>query len=71
MPGKGSQRLLNALVAMELLAKESNKYFHTHSGKELLSKDSPKYLGHIVMQEHHLIQSWSKLDQSGVITDIA
>ena len=61
---KGVERLLNALVAMELLAKVNDTYCNTPSGKELLSKDSPKYLGHIIMHHHHLLESWSKLDQS-------
>jgi len=61
---KGVERLLNALVAMELLAKVNDTYCNTPSGKELLSKDSPQFLGHIIMHHHHLLESWSKLDQS-------
>ena len=58
------ERLLNALVAMELLVKTKDAYSNTPSSLELLSKDSPKYLGHIIMHHHHLVESWSKLDQS-------
>jgi len=61
---KGVERLLNALVAMGLLAKVNDTYCNTPSGKELLSKDSPQFLGHIIMHHHHLLESWSKLDQS-------
>ena len=61
---KGVGRLLNALVAMELLEKAGNKFFNTPSSKELLSKDSPKYLGHMIKHHHHLIESWSQLDRS-------
>ena len=61
---KGVERLLNALVAMELLEKAGDKFFNTSSSKELLSKDSPKYLGHIIMHHHHLVGSWSQLDRS-------
>ena len=60
----GVERLLNALVAMELLAKTDDKYTNTPSGKALLAKDSSKYLGHIIMHHHHLLESWSKLDQA-------
>jgi hypothetical protein len=60
----GVERLLNALVAMELLDKKDDKYTNTTSGKELLAKDSPKYLGHIIMHHHHLLESWSQLDQA-------
>ena len=61
---RGVERLLNALVAMELLARVDHTYFNTPSGKELLSKESPRYLGHIIMHHHHLLESWSKLDQA-------
>jgi SAM-dependent methyltransferase len=61
---KGVQRLLNALVAMELLVKTGDAYSNTPSGQALLSKDSPKYIGHIIMHHHHLIESWSQLDRS-------
>jgi len=60
---KSVERLLNALVAMELLDKQNETYTNTSSGRELLAKDSPKYLGHIIMHHHHLLESWSKLDQ--------
>ena len=65
---RGMERLLNALVAMELLTKADDKYANTSSGREFLSKDSPKYLGNIIMHHHHLVESWSQLDtciQSG------
>ena len=60
----GVERLLNALVAMELLDKQNETYVNNASGRELLAKDSPKYLGHIIMHHHHLLESWSKLDQA-------
>ena len=61
---RGMERLLNALVAMELLTKADDKYVNTSSASEFLSKDSPKYLGNIIMHHHHLVESWSQLDQS-------
>jgi len=60
----GVERLLNALVAMELLDKQNETYTNTSCGKEFLAKNSPKYLGHIIMHHHHLLESWSKLDQA-------
>ena len=60
----GVERLLNALVAMELLDKQNETYINTSSGRELLAKDSPRYLGHIIMHHHHLLESWSQLDQA-------
>jgi hypothetical protein len=56
---------------MEPPAKVSNQHFNTPFDKKLLSKDSRIYIGHIVMHDRHLIDSWSKLDPSGVITGIA
>ncbi len=61
---KGVQRLLDAMVAMELLVKTDAKYTNTPSAKAFLSKDSSKYIGHIIMHHHHLVGSWSQLDQA-------
>ncbi len=61
---KGVERLLNALVAMELLEKIEGRYANFPCGRTFLSKASPKYIGHIVMHHHHLMESWSQLDQS-------
>ncbi|MCG2754812.1 MAG: acetylserotonin O-methyltransferase [Desulfobacteraceae bacterium] len=61
---KGAGRLLNALSAMNLIKKSDNKFSNTHAGKTFLSKDSPKYIGYIITHHHHLVDSWSKLDQA-------
>ena len=61
-PPKRVERLLNALVAMKLLTKSNDTYSNTPSSLELLSKHSPKYLGHIIMHHHHLVEPWSQLD---------
>lgn len=61
---RGIVRLLDALVALELLVKQNESYANTDSGRKLLAKDSPGYLGHIIMHHHHLLESWSKLDQA-------
>jgi len=65
---KGSQRgvekLLNALVAVGLLTKIDDKYANTPSGQSLLAKDSTKYIGHMIIHHHHLMESWSQLDQA-------
>ena len=61
---KGLERLLNALVAMALLSKTDEKYANTPSSLDFLSKVSAKYIGHIIMHHHHLMESWSNLDQS-------
>ena len=56
--------LLNALAAMGLLAKTENNYSNTPSAAAFLSKHSPKYLGYIIMHHHHLVESWSRLDEA-------
>jgi predicted O-methyltransferase YrrM len=61
---RGMERLLNALVAMGLLAKIDGKFANTPSGKTLLCKDSSRYVGHIIMHHHHLVESWAQLDQA-------
>ena len=61
---RGVQRLLDALVAMELLVKADGKYANTPSGQTFLSKNSPQYIGHMILHHYHLVESWSKLDQA-------
>jgi len=56
--------LLNALSAMELIAKTGNAYTNTPAAAALLSKQSADYVGHIVMHHHHLVESWSRLDEA-------
>ena len=63
----GVERLLNALTAMDLLVKTDGIYANSPAGKSFLAKDSEKYIGHIIMHHHHLMESWSQLDQA-VIT---
>jgi len=61
---RGMERLLDALVAMELLVKVDEIYANSPSGQTFLSKNSAQYIGHIIMHHHHLVESWSKLDQA-------
>ena len=61
---RGVERLLNALTAMDLLVKTDGKYANSPAGKTFLAKGSAKYIGHIIMHHHHLLESWSQLDQA-------
>ena len=61
---KGVTRLLDALAAMNLLEKAGDKYSNTQESRSFLSKDSPEYLGHMIMHHHHLVDSWSRLDEA-------
>ena len=61
---RGVSMLLNALTAMNLLIKENDKYSNTSTSASFLSKDNPQYIGHMIMHHHHLVASWSQLDQA-------
>ncbi len=61
--GDAADRLLNALVAMGLLVKKDDTYLNVESAGRFLRKDSKTYLGFMIMHHHHLMMSWSKLDQ--------
>ena len=61
---EGVVRLLNALTALNLLKKENNFFSNTRASKTFLSKDSPGYIGYMISHHHHLVDSWSKLDQA-------
>jgi SAM-dependent methyltransferase len=49
---------------MTLLSKSGNKFSNTPAGKNFLSKTGDQYLGHIIMHHHHLVESWTQLDQA-------
>ena len=61
---RGIERLLNGLAAMDLIVKIDGKYANSPAGKTFLAKDSARYIGHIIMHHHHLLESWSQLDQA-------
>ncbi len=61
---RGTIMLLNALSAMDFLKKKDNKYANTPLSAVFLIKDSPKYVGHIIMHHHHLVESWNNLDKA-------
>ncbi|MDM8522728.1 methyltransferase [Desulfococcaceae bacterium HSG8] len=56
--------LLNALSAMNLLTKTGERYANIPSAAALLSKNSPRYIGHMIMHHHHLVATWSRLDEA-------
>jgi predicted O-methyltransferase YrrM len=56
--------LLNALRAMGLLGKSGDAFINTPTSRSLLSKDSPDYIGYIIIHHLHLADSWSKLEQA-------
>lgn len=58
-----SDRLLNALCALELLIKEDNKFRNSPTAEEYLVKGNPLYMGGL-MHSVHLWHTWSNLTQS-------
>lgn len=60
----GTDRLLNALAAMGLVGKKNGKFANIESVAELLSRDSPRYIGHIIRHHHQLMEGWARLDQA-------
>ena len=61
---RATEMLLNALTAMRLLKKDGDRFSNTEAGCAYLSKDSPGYIGYMIMHHHHLVESWFKLDQA-------
>jgi SAM-dependent methyltransferase len=61
---KGVGRLLNALTAMDIIVKTDGKYGNSPLSHSFLTKDSAKYIGHIILHHHHLMEPWSQLDQA-------
>lgn len=57
-------RLLDALTAMGLVFKKGDCYANTPDSTRLLTKTSPEYIGYMIMHHHHLVDSWSQLDQA-------
>lgn len=57
-------RLLDALTAMGLVSKKEGLYANTPDSGRFLTKASPQYIGYMIMHHHHLVDSWSQLDQA-------
>ena len=58
------ERLLDALSAMGLLLKEDGRYANTTAGQKFLCRESPQYLGYIMLHHHQLVDSWTRLDEA-------
>ena len=58
---RGLTLLLNALSAMGLLIKTDETYTNSPAALTFLSKDSPQYIGFIIMHHHHLMESWQNM----------
>ena len=56
--------LLDALTALELLTKRGDRYEASPFAAEFLNRSAAGYLGHIILHHHHLVESWSRLDEA-------
>ena len=61
---RGIELFLNALSGIGLLAKREDKFSNTLFSRAFLSKESPDYIGNIILYYHNIIDSWSRLDYS-------
>lgn len=59
---RGAEYLLNALSAMGLLIKTGDSYSNSTAALEFLCRESPRYLGHIILHHHHILDGWAQLD---------
>lgn len=53
--------LLNALAALELLEKHKGEFSNTKASSDFLVKNSPKYIGFMIMHHQNLVDSWNKM----------
>lgn len=61
---RATEMLLDALAAMKLLEKKDFRYGNTEFAKTFLTTQSPKYMGHIVLHHHHILDGWAQLDKA-------
>lgn len=60
----GMTRLLDALSSMQLLKKEDDLYSNVSGGFDFLSKDSPGYIGYMIMHHQDILSHWGHLDEA-------
>ncbi|MBA3012395.1 MAG: methyltransferase domain-containing protein [Proteobacteria bacterium] len=64
MDQRGVILLLNGLTALGLLVKKNQSYANTPESAAFLSKNSPQYIGHMILHHHHLAPSWVNMDKA-------
>ncbi|HKY08896.1 MAG TPA: methyltransferase dimerization domain-containing protein, partial [Candidatus Binatia bacterium] len=61
---KATELLLNALVALDVLAKDARHFALSGSANQYLLRRSPHYLGAMILFEDLSWQSWAKLPEA-------
>lgn len=56
--------LLDALAAMGLLTKTEDRYGNTPFAGDFLVAGAPRYMGHIILHHHHILDGWAQLDRA-------
>ncbi len=56
--------LLRALAALGLLEQQTDNYRCSAAAKQFLLPGAAEYLGNIISHQHHLVESWARLDQA-------
>lgn len=56
--------LLNALVAMKLLAKDGDRYGNSSAADKHLVRQSPQYIGHLLLLHDAEWNNWGKLEET-------
>ncbi len=59
---RATEMLLDALAAIKLLNKIDCRYANTKFAATYLQRQSPEYMGHIILHHHHLLDGWAQLD---------
>lgn len=61
---RAMEMLLNALVSLGFIEKNSSGYRNTAFASKYLVRSSADYMGHIIRHHHHLMASWAVLHES-------
>lgn len=61
--GRSLESLLNALTAMGLLQKTEGTFMNSEASSAFLVSTSSDYVGDMIRHHHHLVSSWSRLEE--------
>ena len=59
-----TETFLDAMVSLDLLQKDNDKYFNTEEGKEIFINGRDRYIGDIVILQDVMWDAWSRLSDS-------
>ncbi len=56
--------LLDGLSGMGLVDKIDGEYANSEFSREFLVADSARYMGHIILHHHNILDAWAQLGQA-------